>query len=409
MKTYISYSLLYLFFFSNIGIANNDNCAFNDESITPAQTKNAVKIDSSGNLIYTDIIGVNDDISIVLKGTNYRLSNTAVALTAGNKIKQDGNAVLVSITSVTGKIVINTEGGDDTFTVDFSGGNIKNEIIYNGGGQNTPTGDDMVLVGANHVVYDTVTHTFVNNSDGFVDITENNRISYIGLEPITDNMNAANRVFTFTGNLANTEEITLEAGGTLGNRIDSNYGESVDFTRPTNSLTINTTGFGDDILEIKGLSLGNADLTVNGGDGDEIRFSNNAISLGGGKLNLTGHEIHFLRNVSANTITTTSRSVTAIESASVTATNGSLTMSAGTVVPPIDGVNTDTGGLYMNFGIIETRNSHDININATTYAARNIINQSSLAGFSMENSSIITRFGDITITGSGIDLSLIHI
>lgn len=399
MKTFFPYYLLYLccMFFSNVSIANNNEII---------QSKNPVKIDELGNLVYTDIIGVNDDISIIIEGTNYRLSNTAVVLTAGNKIKQDGNAVLVPMHLVTGKILINTRNGDDTFTIDFSKGNIKNLITYDGGGQNTATGDDMILISADRTAYDTVTHTFVNNNDGFVDITGNNRISYIGLEPITDNLNVADRIFTFTGNLANTEQITLEAGGSLGNRIDSNYGESVDFTRPTNSLTINTTGFGDDTLEIKGLSLGNADLTVNGGDGDEIRFSNNAISLGGGSLNLTAHEIHFLRNVSANTITTTSRSVTAIESATVKATNGSLTMSAGTVVPPIDGINTDTGGLYMNFGVIETTNSHDININATTYAARNIINQSSLAGFSMENSSIITRFGDITITGSGIDNGL---
>ncbi|WP_298902563.1 hypothetical protein [uncultured Psychroserpens sp.] len=414
MKSPLHCNFLYLFFCISINawsfqnVSDSSILEFNNSAkkIEPIKDRNSIEVDHYGNLVYTDIVGVDDDIRITIEGLNYRLSNSAATLVAGRGIKQDGHDVLVPITLVTGEIKINTKGGDDTFTVDFSKGDFKIPIQYDGGGQNTVSGDDMVLLSSDDKIYDSVEHTFINDNDGLIDITGNSNISYIGLEPITDNLNVDDRVFTFTGNLANTEQISLEAGGTLGNLIDSNYGESVDFVRPNNSLTINTSGFGDDILDIKGLAIGNYDLTVNGGDGDEIRFSNNAINLGGGSLNLTSHEIHFLRNVFANTITTTSGSVTAIESATVKATNGSLSMTAGTVVPPIDGINTDTGGLYMNFGTIETTGTHDININATTYSAINIINQTSLIGFSMEDSSIITRFGDITITGNGVDNGL---
>ncbi|WP_298514864.1 hypothetical protein [uncultured Kordia sp.] len=401
MKTFFPYSLLYLscIFFSNVSIANDS------ETI---QSKNPVKIDEQGNLIYTDTIGVDDDISIVIEGANYRLSNAAITLAAGNKIKQDGNAVLVPMHLITGKILINTENGDDTFTVNLSNGNIKIPIIYNGGNQNTSTGDDMILLGNENQNYDTVTHTFINAHDGFINVTGNSTIHYKGLEPITDNLNASDRVFTFTGNQGSVETITLEPGATSStNRINSSLAEMVDFTNPTNSLTINLTGFGDDILEVRGLSISsNADLIVNSDGVDEIRFPNNSIDLGNGNLNLTSHNIHFSKDVTARSITTTSTNTTTIESAALRAVGGSVTMNAGTVVPAIDGINTDVGGLYMNAAQIQTSGTQDINIIATTYAARNIINQASLNGFNMEGSSIITEFGDVTITGSGVDNGL---
>ncbi len=401
MKTFFPYSLLYLscIFFSNVSIANNNEIT---------QSKNPVKIDEQGNLVYTDTIGVDDNISIMIEGTNYRISNTTTVLKAGDKAKQDGNAVLVPIALVTGKILINTENGDDTFTVNLSNGNIKIPIIYNGGNQNTSTGDDMILLGNENQNYDSVTHTFINAHDGFINVIENSAIHYKGLEPITDNLNANDRVFTFTGNQGGVETVTLEPGATSStNRINSSLAEMVDFNNPTNSLTINLIGFGDDILEVRGLSISsNADLIVNSDGIDEIRFPNNSIDLGNGNLNLTSHNIQFLRNVTARSITTTSTNTTTIESAALRAVGGSVTMNAGTVVPVIDGINTDVGGLYMNAAQIQTSGTQDINITATTYAARNIINQSSLNGFNMEGSSIITEFGDVTITGSGVDNGL---
>lgn len=402
MKTYLPYSLLYLFFFSNISIANNDTCASKDESIAAIQTKNTVKLDNAGNLIYTDIIGVNDNINIVLEGTNYRLSNTAVALTAGNKVKQDGNSVLVPIALVRGKIIINTQGGDDTFTIDFSKGDFNIPINYNGGEQNTATGDDMILISADRAVYDTVTHTFVNNNDGFVDITGNNRISYIGLEPITDNLNTANRIFTFT-NTSYTESV-LDASGSLDNRIDSNQSESVDFNNPSNSLTINATNTGQNRMYVRGLDAGfNANLIVNAEDSsDEIQFNVNPTDIGNGHLNLTVNAVFILENTTAGAVTCTSGDLTFIgPGATLLSDNGgNISIAAGTVFPNIHGLSTELGRIQV-FGHIQTTGSGSITLDGTTFGPNNTFPLSGIrVGIS---ASIISDTGNISLTGQGTE------
>ena len=406
MKTLTLYSILYLLSCSFSGTLMSSNLS--DKTIklnksveknTPKSNRNSVEIDSFGNLVYIDDIGVDDDISIVLEGTNYRLSNSAVTLTAGNRIKQDGNAVLIPITLVTGEIMINTKGGDDTFTVDLSKGNIRAIISYNGGEQNTSTGDDMVIFGTENDIYDTVTHTFINNSDGFVDITDNSRINYKGLEPIIDNLNVANRVFTFTGNNTNfTESMTIVNGGTLDIQIDSaNYGETVDFNTPTNSLTINLSGFGDDFLDIRGIGTGfDGNLTVNGDEGDYIRFIAH-MDIGSGNFYATGGQLYIKDVTTTGSITTTSENRTRIRG-TIQTTNENISIIAGTSVVEA----SDNGGLDIYQGHIKTTGTGNITISGTGYATNNL--NYTIGGFYMrKNSSISTNSGTINITGNGVN------
>lgn len=371
------------------------------KKIEPTYNRNTVEVDDSGNLIYTDNVGIDDDMRIVVEGKNYRLSNTAGAIVAGKDTKQDGNAVLIPITKVKGEIVINTQGGDDTFTVDLSKGNFDAAIQYDGGEQNTVSGDDMVLIGADATVYDTVTHTFVNNSDGFVDITGNNRIGYVGLEPITDNLNVANRVFTFTNN-SYTQSI-LDTSGSLDNRIDSNQSESVDFNNPTNSLTINATNNAQNRMRIRGLDAGfNADLTVNGEDSnDEVWFEDHPLNLGNRNLNLIVNDVFFLDNVTAGSITSTSGDGVFIEPQSTVLSNGgNISITAGTVFPNLHGGSRELGRIQL-FGHIRATGSGHINLNGTTFGPNNLYPLSGIrVGIS---ASIISDTGNITLTGRGIE------
>jgi Ca2+-binding RTX toxin-like protein len=161
-------------------------------------------------------------------------------------------------------ITINGDDGDDTLTVNYfgSGGFFTAPITFNGNGQTS--GDDIVILGGS---VDTVTHQFDNDNDGNFTVElggQTQTVTYTGLEPVTDNLNATDRVFTFTGG---GEDITLSDDATPGDGvslIDSTLGKSVAFVNPSGSLTINA-GSGADSVFLTGLdSTFDADLSING-------------------------------------------------------------------------------------------------------------------------------------------------
>ena len=93
-------------------------------------------------------------------------------------------------------------------------------ITYAGGTQATTTGDRLEINGPASAIADTVTHRFdaaavpAEGNDGQVQAVlgaTTSTIHYTGLEPITDNTDALDRVFTFT---AGSETITLTTPGT---------------------------------------------------------------------------------------------------------------------------------------------------------------------------------------------------
>ena len=136
-------------------------------------------------------------------------------------------------------MVINGTNGNDTLIVDFSGGNFTVPITFNGGSQVLPPGDSLTLTGG--ATFGSVAHTFINASTRFVDVTVNSTVHYTGLEPITDNLFANDRTFTYTGT---DETVTLADSGADGDTkstIDSTLAEAVTFINPTGSLTVNLT------------------------------------------------------------------------------------------------------------------------------------------------------------------------
>jgi hypothetical protein len=158
--------------------------------------------------------------------------------------------VSIPISSISSNIQVNTLGGNDLLTVDSSMVASGKPILYSGGDPTSgPPGDGLALSGPG--VFADITHTFLNASDGTVSI-DGYPVIYTGLEPVTDNLSASNRVFTFTGG---PETVTLADSGAAGDSmsvISSTLGESVAFANPTGSLTVNLTN-GADLLNVDSL------------------------------------------------------------------------------------------------------------------------------------------------------------
>ncbi|EMI55873.1 dockerin type I domain-containing protein [Rhodopirellula sallentina] len=173
------------------------------------------------------------------------------------------------------ELTINALGGSDRLTVDLSGGDPipVNGLIFNGGG-GIGDSDELSLTGGSTSM---ITHTFLNPNDGSVDI-DGALVSYTGLEPIADNLDASDRIFNFQGG---SETISLSNAQNVdgANLIDSTLGESVVFTNPSRSLTINS-GSGDDVIDITTLDPGyQASLIVDGGDGLSDSLTINGVDI----------------------------------------------------------------------------------------------------------------------------------
>lgn len=186
-----------------------------------------------------------------------------------------GRLIVAINPAATTPLVVNGTPGDDTLTVDFSAGNPipPGGVVFNGGAQGM-IGDSLVITGGPGA--NTVTYTFDNENDGAIDY-DGSVITYTGLEPVFDNMDAVNRIFTYTGG---AESIQVTGAGMAQTKIDSTLGESVTFNNPTASMTINA-GTGDDLVDLFSLSGGwgaSVGIAVNGDAGDDTVLLNKTVA-----------------------------------------------------------------------------------------------------------------------------------
>ncbi|HZK09352.1 MAG TPA: BspA family leucine-rich repeat surface protein [Bacteroidales bacterium] len=367
-----------------------DMGAFESQVNPPAYTT-LVSL-GSGILTIQDLVDKDDDLTISYTGGNFIITdinggiiNTNVAGATG-----DGTASVTIPNIGVNSILAKTLGGDDTFTVDFSGGNFNVPIDYEGGIQTG--GDILALAGGG--TFDNVTHNFTNKNDGSVSVSGNGLISYTGLEPIIDNLNVNDRVFNYTGG---AETITLNAGGSLDNQIVSTLGESVDFNNPNTSLTINTEvdgGSGADVVNIEGVSAGfDADLTVNGGSDDNINFQTNPTNIGNGSFDINGKTISVVQNLttaSTGAITlSASRNIVVNSAAMVSSADGNITFHANAWAR-LTGVDVIAIGIY-NDSKITTSGSGNIEMTGVGVGS----------GASSFNFGVQIESGTIENTGSG--------
>ncbi len=149
-------------------------------------------------------------------------------------------------------VQINAGDGDDVLQVTDPANGVSGSLNFNGQGDS----DSIVLISGTAT---TLTHNFDNATDGSID-TDGAIINYTGLEPIADNIDATNRVFTFAGT---NDDITLsDLGGGMSRIESASSSETVDFTNPTMSLTING-GDGNDTIDASASAV---PVILNGGE-----------------------------------------------------------------------------------------------------------------------------------------------
>jgi hypothetical protein len=218
---------------------------------------NFENISVSGNLVL-DGTGGDDTLTINATSSN---SGSYVLTTDGV------SAPAVAFSSVS-SLVFNGLAGDDQLVINNPGGDVFAPSLgstFNGGtgGEGTPgfnpDGDKLFINGGATA---SVEHVFTNLNDGSVNYNGTTAITYTGLEPISDTITAATRTFTFNGG---SETIVLADGG---GSITSTAGETVTFTNPTSSLIINA-GTGDDTVTTTGLG-GIPSVSLRGNDGNDI-------------------------------------------------------------------------------------------------------------------------------------------
>lgn len=305
----------------------------NNDVVLTATTPVTTGVAISGNDLVLSDTGndTNDTLTISTDGTNVTITDpnntlsTAIAGATGNGT----NIIVVPLSAFTGGIIVNGGDGNDSLTVNLGSGNFGRAITFNGGAQSSTPGDSLILTGGG--TFASVAHNFTNANDGSISITGNSTINYTGLEPITDNLSATDRVFTFS---SGDDAITLVDATGAAMTIDSNLAESVTFANPTNSLTINA-GDGTDTVAINSVDLDGAfraALSINGDGGtDSITLATN-LSLGSGAvtghLSLNGETINLNATTIATDLGTTSGNVT-LTGAVVLGANVSLDTNGG--------------------------------------------------------------------------------
>ena len=168
--------------------------------------------------------------------------------------------------AVTG-IAVNLGGGDDSLTLDFSGGNLlfNANLTYDGG-----TGTNALVFRNGFVTSETYTATGAHSGT----ITLNSHtLTYSNLAPITDTLVATNFTINATavGETINIVDGPI-VGGIQTTEVNSgtNTFELVDFANKTN-VTVNGLGGADTIIvNNPNPGLGLTTLTVDGGAGSDV-------------------------------------------------------------------------------------------------------------------------------------------
>ncbi|MBI5757591.1 MAG: autotransporter-associated beta strand repeat-containing protein, partial [Planctomycetales bacterium] len=375
-----------------------------------------VTLDGSNNLVVTDVGTKNNNLTISTNGTNVILTDAAEQITtaiSGASFSNGNKTVTIPLTSFAGsQILINADGGNDSLTIDLSPGSFSTKTITYDGGTQT-TSDSLTVTGGS--TFTTVTHTFTSNSAGTIAITGNSTISYLGLEPVIDNLSAAARVFTFN---SGAETITLtDSGGADGKMtIDSDVGgESVTFAIPTSSLTINA-GSGADVVTITSVDAAyNASLTINGDAGSDTVNLNSSVTFASGNSldvdltnDATGGDVDVI--VTSNAALATSGTGTInLQSSGRISINGTSTLS--TVNGGITLIANSTGTTTGNFRGLTTGGTSTVRTTGTgnltltgnggISAAGN--NQGVLITGIVESTAagLGANQGTVTITGTG--------
>lgn len=205
------------------------------------------------------------------------------------------NAIRIPLTDIVGPLVLNGGAGDDSLTIDYSGGNPvpADGVVFNGEGQDSPFGDELNIIGSfTDQVLNYTDTTPGEGNNGNISLDGGPLITYTGLEPIGagDSVNTILNLPTAFANNAllrnssdNGDIEIVDLGATFEDTVIPN---------PSNSLTVNLGDQGDS-LQVDTLdSAYAASLIINGGAAtDDVTLRNvDLIDTPGRGLWVTGSE-----------------------------------------------------------------------------------------------------------------------
>ncbi|QDU49052.1 golvesin C-terminal-like domain-containing protein [Gimesia panareensis] len=335
---------------------------FESSNLTPSGLDGGTISATGGfqDVVFDEIENLNFAGSLTVTGTAGDDVLTITATGADSGTYQIGAGPVINFSGVT-DFTFNGGDGDDTLIIDNTGitptagsdfFNPTFGVFFNGEGQ--VTGDTLQILGGDAT---TIEHRFDNASDGsiFYDGEPTATITYTGLEPIVDTTTATDRIFSYTGG---AETITLSDDGDVGDgesQIASTLGESVVFTHPTGTLTINTEvagGSGADTVIVNAVdSTFTSNLTVNAGNDDTLTL--NTADIGAGNADLNANQI----NVNGTFTTSGTVDVDA---------NDQITFAAAGVIDATANTIDLTAGNNIQLGQITT--SGDVTVTATAGA-----------------------------------------
>ncbi|WP_373651232.1 hypothetical protein [Schlesneria sp. DSM 10557] len=277
-----------------------------DIVLTVVATPTNVTLDSLGNLVVSDSMvgGNNDRLTIQSDVANgqYIIHDPVNLFTTdipGAVISPDLHTIRVPFSAIPGtQVFVNTYGGDDSLTVDFSLGDFSRSVHYDGGTMSS-AGDSFALTGGS--TFGSVTHSFGDATSGDVIVSGNQQMTYHSVETtVVDSLTAENRTFTGTSGSENIEVVAT--GNVL--TISSDNAGSITFVNPTKLLTI-AGGAGHDAITVSSVNSGfRASLSIDGGIGTDVIHLNTVLNLGSttaeGNLNVTAETVNLGANISTN-------------------------------------------------------------------------------------------------------------